>query len=229
MAGKRSKPKRPIKPPPGPGRWILVRVAAKVMLALGFVVAVIAAVTYLGSAAGERVSQNKRYAVRVADIQCEAPPGTDRGTFLTEVRYLADLPEKVQVVDPELPAKLQAAFARHPWVAAVNRVQTDPNGTIRVELAFRVPVLAVSVVGEKEPRTVDKTAVLLPPGVAVGKLPLLSGPVLPPTKPAGEVWADPTVRRAAELAESYKPKAIEKTEKGWRLTRETGPPLLIGW
>jgi hypothetical protein len=43
------------------------------------------------------------------------------------------------------------------------------------------------------------------------------------------VWPDPTVTRAAELAELHNPKQIEKTDKGWRLTRDTGPPLIVSW
>ncbi len=232
MAGKRGKAKKaplPLPPAPRPSRWVLARVAAKVLLALGFVVAVIAAIVWLGGAAGDRISGNQRYAVRVAEIHCDAPPGTDRTTFLTEVRYLADLPETVQIVDAELANKLSAAFARHPWVLAVNRVRAEPNGAIHVDLTFRVPVLAVTVIGENDPRVVDKSAVLLPAGASSANLPLLAVPVLPPQKSAGHVWDDPTVKRAAELAESYKPKRIEKTDKGWRLIRDTGPPLIVGW
>jgi hypothetical protein len=206
----------------------LAGVAVKGLIALGLVAGVVYGVAWLGGAAGERVADRGRYAVRVADIACDAPPGKDRAAFLTEVRYLADLPETVQAVDPKLPEQLTAAFARHPWVAEVAGVTVGPDGGVRVDLRFRVPVLAVRVRGEPEPRTVDRSGVLLPPG---GPAPPaeLTTPVPPPARAAGQVWDDPTVKRAAELAAEYKPRRVEKTAKGWRLTLETGKVLLVSW
>jgi hypothetical protein len=46
------------------------------------------------------------------------------------------------------------------------------------------------------------------------------------------VWDDPTVKRAAELAETHRAQRltrIEKTDKGWRLVRKAGPALIVGW
>src|SRR5690242_11918224 len=108
-------------------RLALAGVAVKGLLALGLVAGVVYGVAWLGGAAGERVADRDRYAVRVADISCDAPPGKDRAAFLTEVRYLADLPETVQAVDPKLPDRLAAAFARHPWVAEVVGVKVGPD------------------------------------------------------------------------------------------------------
>ncbi len=136
----------------------VLRLAFGVALAVGIVYAV----AWLGSRAGERVADRDRYAVRVADIACDAPPGTDRAAFLSEVRYLSGLPEAVQAVDPGLSDKLSAAFLKHPWVAEVAGVRVDADGTVRVDLRFRVPVLAVAVRGESEPRAVDRSGVLLP-------------------------------------------------------------------
>ena len=134
-------------------------------------------VAWLGGRAGERVVGRDRYAVRVADVVCDAPPGKDRPTFLTEVRYLANLPETVQAVDPKLPEQLAVAFARHPWVAEVVGVTVEADSTVRVGLRFRVPVLAVRVIGDSELRTVDRHGVLLPSG-ATGPLTELANPVL---------------------------------------------------
>ncbi len=205
----------------------LVGVAVKGLIALGLVAAVVYGVAWLGGAAGERVAGRDRYTVRVADIACGAPPGKDRAAFLTEVRYLADLPETVQAVDPKLPEQLTAAFARHPWVDEVVGVAVGPDGGVRVDLRFRAPVLAVRVRGEPEPRAVDRSGVLLPAGAAAPAE--LANPVPPPARPAGQVWDDPTVKRAAELAAEYKPRRVEKTAKGWRLTLDTGKVLLVSW
>lgn len=233
MAAKDRKP-RPAKraketPRRTVSRWALIGVAAKGLIAVGLVAGVVYAVAWLGGRAGTRVADRERYAVRVADIACDSPPGTDKLTFLTEVRYLGQLPETVQAVDPALPAQLSAAFARHPWVAEVLSVRVEPDTTIRVDLRFRVPVLAVQVAGEPEPRAVDRAGVLLPTLPPNTPLPLLTTPVLPPLKPAGEVWNDPTVKRAAELAETYTPTRIEKTDKGWRLTQPDGRVLVVSF
>jgi cell division septal protein FtsQ len=210
------------------GRATLVGIVVKGLLALALVGGVVYTVAWLGGRAGERVVGRDRYAVRVADVACDAPPGKDRPTFLTEVRYLANLPETVQVVDPKLPEQLAAAFARHPWVAEVVAVKVEPDATVRVDLRFRVPVLAVRVIGDSEVRTVDRTGVLLPPG-ATGPLTELANPVLAPKRPAGEVWNDPTVRRAAELAAEHTPRRVEKTAREWRLTLDSGKVLLVSW
>src|SRR5687768_7587329 len=69
-----------------------LKTTARIVLALGLAVGVIGGVVWLGREAGSDVAGRARYAVRVADISCELPPGGDRATFLTEVRYLGGLP-----------------------------------------------------------------------------------------------------------------------------------------
>jgi hypothetical protein len=228
MAGKRPRPRRQTGAA-APGRGRLVGIILKGLVALALVTGVVLAIARLGDEAGRAVADRDRYTVRLADVECDAPPGLDRAAFLAEVRYLADVPEAVQSVDPDLPARLSAAFARHPWVAEVVGVTVGPGAAVRVGLRFRVPVLAVRVAGEPDPRAVDRAAVLLPHGAPTDGLPLLATPVRPPATPAGEVWADPAVRRAAELAETYRPRRIEKSDKGWRLIRDNGPTLVVGF
>lgn len=228
MAARKAKPKKAPARGPSPHRT-LAWVAVKGLLAAGLVAAALAGIAWLGNRAGEQVVGRGRYTVRVADISCNTPPGKDRVTFLTEVRYKAGLPESIQAVDPALQEKLSAAFARHPWVAAVRGVTVGPDGSVHVELGFRTPVLAVVVAGEAEPRAVDKAGVLLPAAPDRGTLPRLTTPVLPPTRPEGEPWDDPTVRRAAELAELYRPRLVEKTDKGWRLTHADGRAVVVSY
>ena len=235
MAPKRGKAKKNPPPPlepvvePGPGSSRPLRIAARIALALTLGVVLVVMIFLLGREAGWRVSSQDRYTVRFAEIRCDSPPGTDPRTFLTEVRYLANFPETIQSVDPALNAKLSAAFAQHPWVDSVAGVRVEPNGMVHVDLRFRSPVLRVTIVGENDTRAVDKNGVLLPTEVGNIELPVLLTPVLAPTVPAGSPWPDPVVKRAAELAESYHPQQIEKTDKGWRLTPKDGKPLLVGW
>ncbi|MGL6097419.1 MAG: hypothetical protein ACRC7O_16680, partial [Fimbriiglobus sp.] len=224
----------PVEPPPPipPARDRRgFRLAGKFLLALALSAGLIAGLDAVGRRAGLALVGRDRYAVRVADIACPAPPGSDRAAFLTEVRYLADFPETVSAVDPTAPGRLAAAFAKHPWVAAVTAVTAgpDPTHTIRVELTFRTPVLAVPVRGEPDRRAVDRAGILLPPTAPTAGLPELDGAVPPPPTPAGEPWPDADVKRAAELAAEFRPARIEKTAKGWRLTEPAGRVLVVGW
>jgi hypothetical protein len=205
--------------------WIGIKAAVTLLLLFGLV----GGLVWLGGKAGPAVANRDRYAVPVTDLRCDVPPGTDRATFLGEVRYLGQLPETVQSVDPNLRAMLSAAFAKHPWVAAVTAVSTSPDGTVSVGLTFRRPVVVVTPRGSS-PRLVDASGVLLPnaptpPGVAV-----LAGEWLPPTVPAGQVWPDPTVTRAAALAAAYQPATIQRLPTGgWRLVLADGKGLNVSW
>jgi len=204
-------------------------IGVKAFLTLALLFGLVGGLIWLGGQAGPAVATRDRYTVAVSDLRCDVPPGTDRATFLGEVRYLSRLPESVQSVDPNLSQTLSAAFAKHPWVAAVTGVTTNPDGTVSVGLTFRKPVVLVTVRGSA-PRLVDAAGVLLPaaptpPGVAV-----LAGEWIAPTVPAGTVWLDPTVTRAAALAAAYQPTTIQHLPAGgWRLVLADGKTLNVSW
>lgn len=211
------------KPPPKPAPSASPQVAAvvlKALLAVALVGLLIGGLGYLGGLAGESVSGRDRYAVRVADIQVELPPFLERSAFLTEVRYLNDLPETVQATDPKLADLLRPAFARHPWVADVPAVTVSPERVVRVELVFRSPALAVQLRDEPSLRAVDSAGVLLPVAAPTDGLPVLANPQ--PPVPAGQPFPTPDVKRAAELVATYPTRTIERTATGWRLTAPDG-------
>lgn len=189
-------------------------------------VGLVAGLAWLGERAARELVSNDRYRVPVSEIECDSPPGSDRSTFLTEVRYLADLPATVSSIDPELPAKLSAGFAKHPWVASVTAVEVSPEGKIRVRLAFRAPHLAVEIRGEPHPRVVDRTGVLLPESTSTTGLPILSS-LPPPTTPAGVVWPSPDIKRALELLEIYSARELHRLGNGWRLRLADGRSLTL--
>lgn len=205
-----------------PWRW-LTQAGIGLFLSVGL----LAGVVGLGQMARLEIAGDGRYAVRFTDIVCDSPPGVERSLFLTEVRYLGRLPERVQSVAPELPAQLTEAFSAHPWVSQVNRVESTADGAIHVALTFRKPVLVVRVANDPEPRTVDASGVLLPLHPVNPELAELEPVVPPPTKPAGQVWADPDVIRAAELAVEFQPRLVEKTREGWLITRTDGSALRV--
>jgi hypothetical protein len=149
----------------------------------------------------------------------------DRSTFLSEVRYCSSFPELYQSLDPDLTPKLTAAFASHPWVASIEAVRVESNGTVQVKLKFRTPALAVRT--DRGMRVVDRYGVLLPMATASSGLPELSTPVSPPTVSAGQVWADAVVKRAVELVETHHPVKLEKLTTGWRIAMADGHSLVL--
>jgi hypothetical protein len=182
----------------------------------------LAGLIVLGRAARDALRPQERYAVAFGDIDCEPPPGEERAAFLGEVQYLAGLPERLPVLDEDLPARLAEAFARHPWVEKVERVEVVPPGRVRARLAYRTPVLAVLLHGEAQDgrapliealssrglgahgallpaRAVDRDGTLLPAGAPLAGLPIFYG-APPPAGPAGSPWGDRAVEAAARTA-----------------------------
>ena len=185
-------------------------------------------IKWLGESARRSIAQRDRYETLFSHIECDAPPGYKRVIFLSEVSYHSKFPWRFQSIDPDLESKLSAAFAAHPWVAAVEGVSIGPENRIRVELKFRVPALAVRIAGtEDRVRVVDTRGVLLPLETDGANLPRLATPVLSPTNPSGKPWPDETVRRAVELVEAHHPASLEKTSNGWRLTMSDGRVLAV--
>lgn len=196
-----------------------------ILLTLGVASAVLYALSRVGDEARRNIGPRDRYAVRFADIRCDAPPNTSRETFLTEVRYTANTAPTFQALDPDLERTLKSAFAAHPWVASVDAVTVEPPDVVTVALTFRKPALAVS---QKEgTRAVDAKGVLLPPSAPTDGLPeLLNAPALPPDVRAGQQWPG-DVARAAPVAAEYRPRTIERTPQGWELVMPNKQKLAV--
>jgi len=233
MAGKRKPKSAPVVLPPKPQTSSLrlpLRIVLRALTAVGVIVLVLLAVVRLGGMAGRQLTGEDRYALPFTAIRCDAPPGIDRLTFLTEVRFLGQAGETISIVDPTLPDQLAALFAKHPWTQEVTGTTVAPDGVVRVNLTFRTAILAVSITGESEARAVDRFGVLLPTTAPTAELTKLLNPRPKPGISPGQVWPDDQVKRAADLTQTYRPKSIEKTDKGWRLVQADGkPPLIVGW
>lgn len=199
------------------------------LLAGTLVLAVVAGALWglsrLDDAARRAIGMRERYRVRFADIACEPPPGLDRATFLLEVRYLSDYPITFQALDPNLAGSLPAAFVRHPWVASCERVTVERDGSVRVDLTYRTPALAVRTPAGF--RVVDDRGILLPRDASAAGLPELVALVPVPAVSAGQPWPDDTVQRAVELAGTHHPRSLEPIAGGWRLTMPDGKVLRI--
>jgi hypothetical protein len=163
------------------------------------------ALLWIGKVAWEHIRQQDRYTVALADVDCTPPPGQSRADFLDEVQYLAGLPDRFPYLEEDLARRLAEAFARHPRVEKVVRVELVPPRQVRVELVYRTPVLAVPLAGET--RVVDGSGVLLPKGISPNGLPVFKDKCAPPRGPAGTPWGDPAVEAAAIRASRKDAKA----------------------
>jgi hypothetical protein len=199
-------------------------VAAKGVFAVALAAGLIAAVGWVGRKAGGALADRDRYAVRVADLRFATPPYIDPKAFLTEVRYLGNLPETVQSIDPKLSEQLAAAFRKHPWVADVTGVTVAADSTVTVGLTLRAPVLAVRWRNgrELEVRAVDAAGVLLPADAPTDGLAVLVNERTGPKPEVGRVWPERDVPRAAELVTRNPAKLIERTATGWKITEPSG-------
>src|SRR5262245_27078557 len=115
-----------------------------------------------GKLARNALSSDERYQYPFKAIECSNPPGLEREAFLGEVRYLGEFPEAVPLLDDALPSQLAAAFAKHPWVERVDKVDIGPGRRLAVRLTFRTPMIGVRHAGAM--RAVDAHGILLPRG-----------------------------------------------------------------
>lgn len=159
----------------------------------------LAAVIALGWLAAQALHGQERYRIAFADIDCTPPPHVSRSEFLDEVQYFAQLPDAVCVLDDGLPARLSAAFGKHPWVEHVQSVTVVGPRQVRVQLIFRTAVLVVmGTAGGKW--AVDRNGVRLPAAAIEEALPVLRGDVPPPRGPEGRPWGDEGVEAGARAA-----------------------------
>jgi hypothetical protein len=203
---------------------------ARVLLTLVVFSAGIITLVWFGSHAGNQIAGHPRYTIRFTDIECDAPPGTTRETFLSEVRYLGNIPATIQVVDAGLPDELSTLFQKHPWVEKVQGVEVTAERVVRVQLRFRTPVLLVRMTGSNpQQRLVDAKGVLLPPAPPPDGVAVLVNEQPPPTVLTGQVWDGP-VKRAAELVVEFDAVRVERTSQGdWRVTQKNGRVLRVSW
>ncbi|MFO0929522.1 MAG: hypothetical protein U0736_21260 [Gemmataceae bacterium] len=189
-------------PSPPPGRLAVVRAwLFQLVLPVAGGVGLILGLTALGGHLRQRLNQSGGQQLTFTAIDVDPPPGMERAAFLEEVQYLANLPDRLNPLDPATIPHIRAAVAAHPWVSGVRRVQLLPAGRVQVEADYRTPVLAVA----RPPRVVDGDGILLPASAPRQGLPVLAGAVAPPAGKPGEPWGDAAVRDAAAIVTLLRP------------------------
>lgn len=97
----------------------------------------------------------------------EQPEWISRSNVVSEVFRTGSLGE-LFLFDKDLSLKVHGAFELNPWVAKVNRVGKNPDGSIMVDLDYRQPLAWVEIPPEytenRQPGVfaIDREAVLLP-------------------------------------------------------------------
>lgn len=117
-------------------------------------------------------------------------------------------PASVSLLDPNLAQELASAFARHPWVAHVDRVQITGHRNIVVQLQYRYPVAFIRQGGKLI--AVDQSGVVLPPddfSVADhNRLPHIHNIASLPAGSPGTAWGDPLVLESLKIAGALTPR-----------------------
>lgn len=165
------------------------------MLVLALIGAFLGGIIWLGRSGRDHLQGQPRYEVAFAEIECQPPPIMTREKFLHQAHYYARLPERLNLLDEELPGRLRTGFAKHPWVEKVEDVEIVPPNKIVVKVTYRTPVLAIKHGGSL--RVVDGNGVLLPKDAPSLGLPIYEGDPQPPAGLEGTRWGDPNVEAAA--------------------------------
>jgi hypothetical protein len=173
-------------------RWlfpILGPLAGIALLLLGLI--------WLDRAMRDKVREEPRFLLRFDEIEVTIPKTIDRQKFLAEVKQAGGFPEKLRLLDEDLGDRLKEAFAKHPWVEEVLRIEILASPRLRVELICRTPVLAIPQQGPT--LTVDGKGVLLPHDALSEALPIWRGPNSLPLGAAGTLWGDKDIEAAASV------------------------------
>ena len=220
-----------------PGSWwtqlldwsLRPRILGAITLAMLFVV-VIPAIPALWPS----VSQRAKFQMSVDRIDLtQATRWTPHDIVENVAKSHPDWKDR-SLLEANLAADLAAAFAQHPWIAKVDRVEKTRQGRILIEVTYRTPVAMVETHRGLFP--IDAEGTLLPPKdftlAESDQLPRLRQIRSMPRSPAGKSWGDPLVVSGAKLCAALVPNG--NMDSHWnkyytlrsRMRPISGPPML---
>ena len=178
------------------------RILGAITLAMLFVV-VIPAIPALWPT----VSQNGKFQMSVDRIDLTpATRWTPHDIVESVAKNHPDWSDR-SLLESSLAADLAAAFAQHPWISQVDRVEKTRQGRVIVQVTYRTPVAMIETHRGLYP--VDAQGVLLPPNdfslAESDQLPHLRQIRTMPSGPAGTVWGDPLVVSGVKLCAALMP------------------------
>jgi hypothetical protein len=148
------------------------------------------------------------YVITPDKIVVNPAPAWIHADVRAEVVKTASL-DRLDLHDRELVTRLAQAFALHPWVGKVSRVEKRFPGQVLVTLEYRRPVAVVEIAdaGKGGLLFIDAGSVLLPskdfaPGQAKDFLRIAAGHSAPASV-YGEPWGSEQVAGAARIAGAY--------------------------
>lgn len=185
-------------------------------LRMALVLATIAGLGWGGHLLWEQVApeviHRERYLLPAAAISVTPTPAWITVDVREQVIKHADLDRRLSIVDDEFLKEIKNAFALHPWVESVGKIEKSYPPAVQIELAYRKPIAAVeSTLGDSRQGSrqaaqllpVDRRGVHLPaadmPEVGLRYLPRILDIVGRPLP--GQPWDDPRVAGALDLAE----------------------------
>ncbi len=155
----------------------------------------------------DRILGSPEYRLDPQEVEITPVPDWIHSDLRADVFRDPTLDGPLSIMDDDLAERIARAFARHPWVAKVVRVQPLHPASVQVELEYRRPVCMVEVPGGLFP--VDVEGFLLPgrdfsPGEAA-RYPRLIGVERTPIGPPGNRWPNAKVIGGAEIAAALGP------------------------
>jgi hypothetical protein len=177
---------------------------AKAVLAIAVVVLLGWGGHALWRAAAPAVVGRDRYLLAADGIAITPTPEWIAADVRSQVIHNAGLDGRLSILDPGFMKAIENAFALHPWVERVDRIEKRYPPGVDVDVTYRRPVAAIDVPqgagGMLLP--VDAHGIHLPaddvPAIRREHLPRLMGIAGQP--PVGQRWDDPRVAGGVELA-----------------------------
>ncbi len=164
----------------------------------------------------DRVLKSEPYWLALENVEITPLPDWIHTDIRIQVFRDASLDRPLSILDDDLDKRISDAFALHPWVAKVERVQKFHPARVKVDLVYRRPVCMVESAGELKP--VSEEGVVLPgedfSPVEASRYPRLVGIDAVPLGPVGTRWGDDRVLGGAEIAA-----ALFATWEKWGLSR----------
>jgi hypothetical protein len=182
----------------------LGRRRGKALAALGVVGLLAWGARTIWQSAAPVVAARERYLVPADRITLTAPPAWIAADVRGQVVHAAGLDRRLSILDPAFPETVKNAFALHPWIASVDRIEKRVPAGVQIDVSYRKPVAVIETPSGETLLLlpVDDRGVHLPaddvPLIRRQYLPRITGIVGQP--PVGQRWEDGRVAGAVEIA-----------------------------
>jgi len=187
----------------------LLRPQNRGLVSTAFVIAAaIGAAIYAWQRWGHSVAESPEYFVTAQQIEVTPQPAWIHSNVKAEALRSASI-SRLDLRSRQLVEQVAHAFALHPWVAKVIRVEKHYPAQVKVELQYRRPVLVVKLdlPDQKNLLFLDEQSVLLPsgdfaPSQAKDYLRIMAGGETPASI-YGMPWGSERLAGAARLAAAW--------------------------